>query len=90
MKGLNWNDIIMSPCLVSTLNEALLCVIRNRDSKRTIVDKTGYIKPWLNNTCVLVHRTKQRAYRVWSRSRAQADIEEYTESRRHAERVCGS
>ena len=66
----------MSPSLVSTLNEALLCVIRNRVSKRTIAVRTGY-KPWFNDLCVLAHLAKHRAYRVYSRSRAQADFEEY-------------
>ena len=36
MKGLNWNEIIKSPCLESSLNEAMLRVIRDRVSKRTI------------------------------------------------------
>ena len=58
MKGLNWNEIIRSPCPVSTLNEAvLLCVIRNRVSKRTFVVRTGY-RPWFDDRCVLVHRAK--------------------------------
>ena len=47
MKGLNWNEII---------NEALLCIIRNRISKRMIVIRTGY-KPWLDDE-YLAHRAK--------------------------------
>ena len=51
MKGLNWNEIIRSPCPASTLNEALLWVIRNRVSKRTIGIRTRY-KPWLDILCL--------------------------------------
>ena len=55
--------------------------------------RMGY-KPWFNNlfwltVCVLAHRTKHRADRVWSRSRAQA-VEEHRRARRHAQRACGS
>ena len=35
------NVIIESSCLVSSLNEALLRVLRDRVSKRTIVATTG-------------------------------------------------
>ena len=41
-------------------------------------------KPWFDDRCVLVHCAKQRAYRVWSRSRTQADWEEYMVARRHS------
>ena len=33
-------------------------------------------RPWFVNWCVLAHRAKQRAYRVWSRSKTQADFDE--------------
>ena len=36
----------MSPCPVLSLNDALLCVIRDKVSNRTIVVGTGD-KPWL-------------------------------------------
>ena len=38
VKLLNWNRLNRCPCQVSSLNEALLHVIRGRVSKRTIVD----------------------------------------------------
>ena len=41
VKDLNWDEIVRSPCRVSSLNEALLRVIRNRVSKRTIVIRPG-------------------------------------------------
>ena len=68
VKGLSsWNEIISSSCPVSTLIEALLRVFRNRVLKRILLVKAG------NNlglkTGVLAHRAKQRAYRVWNRSR---------------------
>ena len=47
MKGLNGHKIIRSPCSASLLNEALLCVVRNRVPKRTIVVRTGD-KPWFD------------------------------------------
>ena len=88
MKGPNWNRIIRSPCPASSLNEALLRVIKDRVSKWTIVVKTGD-KPWFDDRCVLAHGTKPRAYRVWSRSRFQADWEEYTVARRRVQLVYG-
>ena len=39
-KGLNLNEISRSPSSVSSLNEALLRVIRDRVSNRTIVVRT--------------------------------------------------
>ena len=48
--------------------------------------RTGY-KSWFDDRCVLPHRRKQRAYRVWSRSRSQADWEEHWVVRRHAQHV---
>ena len=62
-KGLNWNGITRFPCSVSSLNEALLRVIRDRVPKRTIVVRTGD-KPRFDNRCLLAHRAKQRAYIV--------------------------
>ena len=69
LKGLNWNEILT--CTVSSLNEALLRVIRNRVSKRTIKIRTGD-KPWFGDRRVLLHTAKQKTYRAWIRSRAQA------------------
>ena len=62
----------MFHCPVSTPNEALLRVIRNRVPRRTIVIRPED-KPWLDDRCLLAHRVKQRGYRVWSRSKTQAD-----------------
>ena len=59
MTGLNWNEITMSLYPVSSLNEALLRVIRNRELKWTIVIRTGD-KSWFDDRCVLAHRSKQR------------------------------
>ena len=39
-------------------------------------------KPWFANRCFLAHRAKQRAYRVWSRSRMK-----YTVARRRGQLV---
>ena len=72
MKGLNWNEIIRFPYSVSSLNEALLCVTRNRVSKQILVVRTDD-KPWFDDRCVLAHSAKQRAYRMWSCSKTQAD-----------------
>ena len=72
VKGLIWNDIIRCLCVVSTLNEGLLRSIRNRVHNRTIVVRTGN-KPCFDDQCVQAHRGKQKACRVWSRSRMQAD-----------------
>ena len=60
MKGLNWNEIIKSPCLVSSLNETLLRVIRDKVSMRMIGVRTSD-KPWFNYRCVCGqdHRVKQ-------------------------------
>ena len=44
-------------------------------------------KPWLNFQCVLAHRAKQRAYRVWSRNRMQAGWEGYRLACQHAQYV---
>ena len=41
-------------------------------------------KPSFDDWCVLSQRAKQGAYRVWSRSRTQADWEEYRVARSHA------
>ena len=82
VKGLNWNGIIRSLCPASLLSEALLRVIRGRvpNLKKTI--RTGD-KPWFDDRCSLAHRAKQRAYRVWSRRRAQTNWEDYRVARRH-------
>ena len=44
-------------------------------------------KPWFDDRCVLAHRAKKRAYRPWSRSRKQADWEEYSVASRHVQLV---
>ena len=41
VKGLNLNEIIRSSCPVSSLNETLLHVIRDRAPKQTIVIRTS-------------------------------------------------
>ena len=56
-KGLNWNEIFRSPCPVSLLNEALLCVIKDRIPKRTIGVRTR-VKPWFDDRCDLTHPAK--------------------------------
>ena len=76
MKGPNWKGIIRSPCPVSSLNETLLRVIRDRVFKLTIVVRTGD-KPWFDDRYFSAHRAKQKAYRVWSRSITQANWEGY-------------
>ena len=86
VKGLKWNGIIRPPFSLSSLSEALLRVIRNRVPKRTIVVGMGD-KPWFDNWCVLVHRAKQRIYRVLNRSRTQADWEEHRVARRQAQLI---
>ena len=48
--------------------------------KRTIVVRTRD-KPWYDDRCALARRAKQRVYKVWSRSRSQADWEEYRVAR---------
>ena len=63
VKCLDWNEIIKTPCPVSSLNEGLLRVIRGRVPKRTIVVRTEG-KSWSDGLCVFTHRAKQRAYRV--------------------------
>ena len=52
-----------APYPVPSLNETLLRVIRDRVSKGTIVVRTDD-KPWFDDWCVLLHRAKQKAYRV--------------------------
>ena len=52
VKDIDWHEIIRSSCPVSSLSKALLHVN----------------KLWVDNRCVLAHRAKQKAYRVWSRS----------------------
>ena len=32
-------------------------------------------RPWFEDLCVLAYRAKQKAYRVWSRDKTQADWE---------------
>ena len=44
-------------------------------------------KPCFDDRCVLAHHAKQKAYRVWSRSRMQADWEEHSVTRRRAQKV---
>ena len=83
VNGLNWNEIIRSPCPVSLLSEALLRVIRDRVPKRMIVVRTGD-KLRFDYRFILAHRAKQRACRVWSRSRTQAAWKEYRGARHHA------
>ena len=61
--GLNWNGIIRSPCPVSSLNEALFLVIRDRVLKRTIVVRPRD-RPWFHDRCALPRCAKQRAYTV--------------------------
>ena len=46
VKGLNWTGIIRFICLVSSVNEALLRIIKDRALKGTIAVRTGD-KPWL-------------------------------------------
>ena len=84
VNGLNWNEILRSPCPVSTLNEALLRVLRNRVPKQTVVVRT-VDKPWFDDPCALAHRAKHSAYRVWCCSRIQADWEEYRVALRYAQ-----
>ena len=86
VKSLNWNGIIRPSCPVSSLNEALLRVIMDRVSKRTIVVLIGD-KPWFDVRCILAHRVKQRTFRVRSISRMQADWEEYRVARCRAQLV---
>ena len=57
VKRINCNELISFPCQVSTLNEALLLVIRNRVLNRTIVDRTRN-KPCCDDQCVLAHHAK--------------------------------
>ena len=83
VESLDRNKIIRSHCPVSSLNEALLRGIRDRVPKQTIVVRTED-KPEFDNPYVLVHSAEQRSYRIWNRSRSQADWEEYGVSRRHA------
>ena len=73
-KDLNWNGIFRFPCPALSQNAALLRVFRNISRKRMIVVRTGG-GPWFDDWCVLAHRAKQRAYRLWSRSEIQADWE---------------
>ena len=63
VKGLSWNEVVTSPFPVSSLNEALLRVIRDKFLKQTIVGIMGD-EPWFDEPCALAHRTYQRAYRV--------------------------
>ena len=79
VKGLDWNESIRSSCQVSSLNE-------DRVPKRTIVVRTDD-KPWFNDQCVLSHREQQRASRVWSCSRTQADWEKHRVIRSYAQLV---
>ena len=51
VKGLNWNGINRSPCLESSLNEALLHIIIDRVSKRTILVRIQE-KPWFDDRCL--------------------------------------
>ena len=81
VKGLNWNRIIRFPCPVSSINEALMRVNRDRVPKQTIEARTGD-NLWFDDRCVLAHRAKQKAYKVRGRSRKQADWEEYRVARR--------
>ena len=85
-KGLNGNEIIRPLCPISILNEELLLFVRKRVPLRTIVVRTGN-KPWFDEQCVLAHREKQGAYRMWSRSKMQVNWEKYRETRRHAHHV---
>ena len=86
VKGFIWNEIISLPCPVSSPNDALLRVIMDRTLKRMIVVRTGY-SPWFGDRGVLAHRAKLTENRVWSRSRRQAECEEYRVVRRHAKLV---
>ena len=61
------------------------CPLR-RVSKRMIGVRTGD-KPWFDDWYVLAYRAKQRIYRMWTRSRMQADLEEYRVACRHAQIV---
>ena len=55
----NWNEFIRSTCPVSSLNKALLHVIRDRIPNRQFSFRRGD-KPWFDDRGVLVHRAKQR------------------------------
>ena len=72
MEGLDWNEIIRSPYPVSSLIGALLPDLRNAVFKLTIVVRTDG-KRWFDDRCVLAHHAKVIAYKMWSRSRKQAD-----------------
>ena len=61
-------------------------VIQDRVDKRTIVVRTDD-KRWFDDRRVLTHRVKQRAYRVWNRSKTQADWEEKRVACRQAQLV---
>ena len=86
VKVLIWIGIISSNCSLSLINEALLRVFMDRVPKRSIMVRTGD-ELWFDDRCVLAHRVKQRAYRVWSPSRMQANWEEYRMARRNAQLV---
>ena len=84
VKSLNWNEIIRFP--FPALSEALLCAIRDRVPKRTVMVRTRD-KPWFVDRYVFARRAKHRAYRVWSRSRMQANWEEYRVACCYAQRL---
>ena len=44
-------------------------------------------KLWFDVRCVLAHRAKRRAYRVWSHSRTHADCEDFRVAHRRAQLV---
>ena len=52
VKDLNWNRIIRCLYPVSSLDEALLCFIRDRILKQTIMVRTRD-KPWFDKWCIL-------------------------------------
>ena len=85
-KVLTWNDIVRSPCPVSSLNEPLLRVIVYIVLKWTIVVRMGD-KSCFDDRFVLALRAKHRAHRVSLRSRTQDDWEVYRVAHRHVQLI---
>ena len=80
---LPWRSILSSDCPVTALNTALSAIVSARVPKR-LIQFNSRNEPWFDARCVDAHRSKQVAYKRWSRSRTLSNWEDYVVSRRSA------
>ena len=84
--GISWGNIFSSDCPVSTLNEVLSTICERRIPRKTIRSRRAD-KPWFNDECRSIQRSKQEAFCRWSRSRSVDSWNDYVFLRSESQRI---